>query len=159
MNEPRRIRISPLAAMALVASALAFAPSEPPREPLPPERRPPPPKTPSGNAFHDHLDACRWCQENPMALCQVGAAALRKETLGITENGFRSPPPSPPMFIADPFESRAYVPRSTWDDTRSVAQWIRVAHHTNSDERTISAAQSKRARKAAGRLARKAGAK
>tara|TARA_R110000824_G_C14922365_1_gene647854 strand:- start:213 stop:521 length:309 start_codon:yes stop_codon:yes gene_type:complete len=26
--------------------------------------------------FHDHLDKCRQCRENPMGLCAVGAAKL-----------------------------------------------------------------------------------
>jgi hypothetical protein len=29
------------------------------------------------NAFHQHLDACRQCRNNPLDLCTIGASLLR----------------------------------------------------------------------------------
>jgi len=29
------------------------------------------------NVFHDHLDVCRWCREQPFNLCPVGEKALK----------------------------------------------------------------------------------
>lgn len=39
--------------------------------------------------FHDHLDECRTCRENPFGLCPIGVRLLREgaEFLGI---GLRS---------------------------------------------------------------------
>lgn len=30
------------------------------------------------NAFHEHLDKCRRCRDQPFNLCDAGALALRK---------------------------------------------------------------------------------
>ena len=30
------------------------------------------------DAFHDHLDACKQCADNPFALCPVGAQLIEK---------------------------------------------------------------------------------
>lgn len=37
---------------------------------------------PDPQIFHDHLDACRRCRENPMDLCPVGSVKLREAALG-----------------------------------------------------------------------------
>lgn len=33
--------------------------------------------------FHDHLDACTQCRENPFALCTTGAALLKESACRI----------------------------------------------------------------------------
>lgn len=39
----------------------------------------PNPSPPAGrNVFHDHLDVCRQCRENPLGLCSEGRDALRR---------------------------------------------------------------------------------
>ncbi len=45
--------------------------------------------SPSQNAFHDHLDACAQCRNNPFGLCDAGAHILEEEVNKIGE-GMRS---------------------------------------------------------------------
>lgn len=37
---------------------------------------------PIGTAFHQHLDRCERCRTQPMNLCGIGAALLKKEAVG-----------------------------------------------------------------------------
>lgn len=149
----RRIALSPLAALALAASALAFVPEEP-REPPPPERRPPPPKPSSGNALHDHLDVCAQCRDNPFGLCAVGAIALEREARAVSENGFFARMPPPRELLKDEFEWRMSLPSFASFSTRSPAPFVVISHRSNAEEAAI----RKRDRKRAARLA-KVGAK
>jgi hypothetical protein len=134
-----RRRISPLAAMALIGAILAQAPEDEQRAAPPPERRPPPPppKPPSGNAFHDHLDVCAQCRNNPFGLCAVGAATLERAAIGI-----------------DYGHGQDESVETTFQGGRVVAQ-----RKVSSSARTATetAAEEKRDRKRAARLA-KAGA-
>lgn len=47
----------------------------------------------SDNAFHDHLDVCEQCRNNPMMLCGEGSRRLQQQVSGIDPG---PPPPRPP---------------------------------------------------------------
>lgn len=38
----------------------------------------PPAETDQSRAFHDHLDACQRCRDNPFELCAHGARLMRE---------------------------------------------------------------------------------
>jgi hypothetical protein len=45
------------------------------------------------NLFHNHLDVCTQCRNNPMLLCPEGSRRLEQQVTG-TDPGV--PPPRPP---------------------------------------------------------------
>ena len=51
------------------------------------------------NEFHDHLDECRQCRDNPWNLCQAGADKLKRVALGDTLHDVFSAGPHTPWFF------------------------------------------------------------
>jgi hypothetical protein len=51
----------------------------------------------SDNKFHDHLDVCKRCEQQPFNLCPVGDLLIRAEVAKITP----APLPATPLKVAD----------------------------------------------------------
>lgn len=55
-------------------------------------------RLPPDNVFHAHLEVCKQCHDNPMALCPNGEAAIRAAVSGNPEELLNVREESPSIF-------------------------------------------------------------